>query len=145
MLILSAGIPPREAHALAKARLISVVDDDLSVREATAGLLEAHGYVTAAFASAEEFLGSALIDETACLLTDLRMPGLGGLDLQRRLVDAGRRIPTIFMTAYPEAHMREAAMQGGALCFLMKPVNEERLISCLRAALPGHPAGCAGD
>ncbi len=130
---------------MAKVALISIVDDDLSVREATAGLLEAHGYVTAAFASAEEFLGSELIDDTACLVTDVRMTGLGGVELQQRLNDAGHRIPTIFMTAYPEEHMRAAAMSGGALDFLRKPVSEERLISCLEAALPGHRARSAGE
>jgi FixJ family two-component response regulator len=129
---------------LGKARLISIVDDDLSVREATAGLLEAHGFATAAFASAEEFLGSASIGDTACLLADVRMLGLSGVELQRRLVDAGHRIPTILMTAYPEEHVRLAAMQGGALEVLSKPLSEERLISCLRAALPGRAAG-AGD
>ena len=70
-----------------------------------------------------------------CLVTDVRMPGVSGVDLQRRLIDAGRRIPTIFMTAYPEEHMRIAAMRGGALGFLTKPVSEDRLISCIEAAL----------
>jgi FixJ family two-component response regulator len=120
---------------VAKVPLISIVDDDLSVREATTSLLEAHGYVTAAFASAEEFLGSELIDTTSCLVTDLRMTGLSGVELQHRLCDAGRRIPTIFMTAYPEAHLRAAALRGGAFGFLTKPVSEECLISYLEDAL----------
>jgi FixJ family two-component response regulator len=80
------------------------------------------------------------MDATSCLVTDVRMAGLNGVELQRRLNDAGRRIPTIFMTAYPEEHMRQAAMKGGALGFLSKPVSEERLISCLEGALPGHRA-----
>jgi FixJ family two-component response regulator len=130
---------------LTKVALISIVDDDLSVREATAGLLEAHGYVTAAFASAEEFLASELIDDTACLVTDVRMTGLGGVELQRRLVEAGRRIPTILMTAFPEEHTRAAAMRFGAFGFLSKPVSEERLISCLQAALPDYGATGHGD
>jgi FixJ family two-component response regulator len=123
---------------LVKVPLISVVDDDMSVREATAGLLESHGYGTAAFASAEEFLHSQSLADTSCLVTDVRMPGVSGVDLQRRLLDAGRRIPTIFMTAYPEEHMRVAALRGGALGFLTKPVSEERLISCIEAALEQH-------
>jgi FixJ family two-component response regulator len=126
---------------VAKAPLISIVDDDASVREATTSLLEAHGYETAAFASAEDFLGSALVDDTACLVTDVRMAGLSGVELLRRLRDAGRHIPTILMTAYLDGHLRAAAMQGGALGFLTKPVSEERLISYLEDALRAHRAG----
>jgi FixJ family two-component response regulator len=120
---------------LAKNSLVSIIDDDLSVREATTSLLESHGYLTATFASAEEFLGSERLQDTSCLVTDVRMPGVNGVDLQRRLIDAGHRIPTIFMTAYPEEHLRAAALDGGALAFLSKPVSEERLISCLEGAL----------
>jgi len=120
---------------LAKNSLVSIIDDDLSVREATTSLLESHGYLTATFASAEEFLGSERLQDTFCLVTDVRMPGVNGVDLQRRLIDAGHRIPTIFMTAYPEEHLHAAALDGGALAFLSKPVNEERLISCLQGAL----------
>ena len=123
---------------MARVPLISIVDDDLSVREATASLLESHGYATAAFASAEEFLRSELIDTTCCLVTDLRMTGLSGIELQRRLHDAGHRIPTIIMTAYPEEHMRKAALQGGALGYLAKPVSEDCLISYLEGALRGR-------
>lgn len=120
---------------MTKAPLISIVDDDLSVREATASLLESYGYLTAAFASAEEFLQSDQLAQTSCLVTDVRMPGVNGIDLQARLSDAGHRIPTIFMTAYPEEHMRAAAVRLGALGFLAKPVSEERLILCLKEAL----------
>jgi FixJ family two-component response regulator len=117
--------------------LISVVDDDLSVREATASLLEAYGYTTAAFASGEEFLSSELLKDTSCLVTDVRMTGLSGVELQQRLREAGHTIPTIFMTAHPEKHMRAAAMKGGALGYLTKPVSEQQLISCLDGALRG--------
>lgn len=125
---------------MVKVPLISVVDDDLSVREATQSLLEAHGYATAAFASAEEFLRSEVLDDTSCLVSDVRMAGLSGVDLLRHLHDAGRRIPTIFMTAYPEEHLRAAAIQGGALGFLTKPVNEKRLIAYLEGALQARDA-----
>jgi FixJ family two-component response regulator len=125
---------------LVKVPLISVVDDDMSVREATAGLLESHGYGTAAFASAEEFLHSQSLADTSCLVTDVRMPGVSGVDLQRRLIDAGRHIPTIFMTAYPEEHMRAAALKGGAFGFLTKPVNEQRFMTCLKGALEAGSA-----
>jgi FixJ family two-component response regulator len=126
---------PSTRTSLVKNPLVSIIDDDLSVREATTSLLESHGYLTAAFASAEEFLGSERLQDTSCLVTDVRMPGVNGIDLQRRLLDAGHRIPTIFMTAYPEEHMRAAALDAGALAFLAKPVSEERLISCLEGAL----------
>lgn len=118
-----------------KNSLVSIIDDDLSVREATTSLLESHGYLTATFASAEEFLGSERLQDTSCLVSDVRMPGVNGVDLQRRMIDAGHRIPTIFMTAYPEEHLRAAALDGGALAFLTKPVSEECLISCLQGAL----------
>lgn len=130
---------------MAKVPLISVVDDDLSVREATTSLLEAHGYATASFASAEEFLRSDLIDATSCLVTDVRMTGLSGVELQRVLNHAGRRIPTIFVSAYSEEHVRAAAMKVGAHGFLGKPVSEERLISCLKDALDADPACGVAD
>jgi len=127
-----------EKAPLVKIPLVSVVDDDLSVREATTSLLESHGYITIAFASAEEFLGSDRLQDTCCLVTDVRMPGVSGVDLQRRLISAGHRIPTIFMTAYPEEHLRVAALDGGALGFLSKPLNEAHLIACLEGALEKH-------
>ena len=135
---------PRKGSFVAKVPLISIVDDDQSVREATISLLESHGYATAAFASVEDFLRSKLLDDTTCLVTDVRMAGLSGVELQRRLTDAGHRIPTIFMTAYPEEHMRTAALKGGALGFLTKPVSEERLISCLEGAQRAQRAGGVG-
>jgi len=120
---------------LSKALLISVVDDDAAVLEATIGLLESYGYGTAGFASADEFLRSEKLDATSCLVTDVRMPGVSGIDLQRRLLHDGRSIPTIFMTAYPEEHMRTAALKGGAFGFLTKPVNEQHFMTCLKGAL----------
>jgi FixJ family two-component response regulator len=130
---------------VAKAPLISIVDDDASVREATTSLLEAYGYATAAFASAEDFLSSELLDDTSCLVSDVRMAGLNGIELQQHLRDAGRPIPTIFMTAYPEEHMRAAVLKGGALGFLTKPVREACLMSYLEGALQGLSTAGAGD
>jgi FixJ family two-component response regulator len=124
--------------SVAKTPLISIVDDDVSVREATADLLESHGYVAAAFASAEAFLESGHFRDTSCLVTDVKMGGLSGLELQRHLMDAGHRIPTIFMTAFPEEHIRVAALEGGARDFLSKPVGEGCLIACLQGALGNH-------
>lgn len=129
--------------ALARTPLISIVDDDLSVREATTSLLEAHGYVTAAFDSAEAFLGSERIEDTSCLVTDLCMPGVNGIDLQRRLSSSGHRIPTIVITAHSDEYMHAAALQCGALALLLKPVSEQQLVSCLEGALQAGRAGAA--
>jgi FixJ family two-component response regulator len=126
---------------LAKALLVSIVDDDVSVRTATADLLESHGYMTAAFASAEELLQSERLQDTHCVITDVRMPGLSGVDLQRRLADTGLGIPVIFITAYSEEHIRRAALAGGASGFFTKPVSEIGLIHCVEKAL--HDRGAA--
>ena len=120
---------------MSPALLISIVDDDQSVGQATARLLESHGYATALFASAEEFLHCSQLKNTDCVISDIRMPGLNGIQLQDRLIQDGYSIPTIFVTAYPEAHVRRAAMNNGAVCFLAKPAGEERLISCLERAI----------
>jgi len=118
--------------------MISIVDDDQSVREATRGLLRSHGYAAAAFASAEEFLQSGLLSDTSCLISDVRMTGLSGIELQRHLIDAGHRIPIIFMTAFPEERTRAAAIERGAHGFLKKPFSEHSLLSCIRRALEEH-------
>jgi FixJ family two-component response regulator len=122
---------------LSRERLVSIVDDDPSVCKATARLPESHGYATSSFASAEEFLQSRQIEDTLCLVSDVRMPGLSGIELQRLLIEAGRHIPTVFVTAYPEGYGRVPALNDGAVDFLPKPVNEERLITCVESALLG--------
>ena len=121
-------------------QLVSIVDDDNAVREATSDLLESHGYATAVFASAEEFLRSGQLEDTACLVTDLRMPGASGIELQQRLIDAGHRIPTIVVTAHPEEDMRSAAMEVGALALLTKPLSEQHLLACLETAFVSSSA-----
>lgn len=123
--------------------LISILDDDKSVREATADLLQSHGYAAAAFASAEEFLQSEQLRHTSCVVSDVRMGGLSGVELQRQLADAGHRIPMIFLTAFPEEHIRAAALAGGAYGFFAKPVREDTLLPCLARALEG--ANAAGQ
>jgi FixJ family two-component response regulator len=115
--------------------MISIVDDDQSVREATRSLLRSHGYAAVTFASAEEFLQSGLAGNTSCLISDVRMAGVSGLELQRFLIDAGHRVPIIFMTAFPEERARAAALEGGAHGFLTKPFSEHSLLSCLHRAL----------
>jgi len=124
---------------LASNPVISIVDDDAAVREATKALVRSLGYAAAAFASGEEFLQSDRIDETSCLITDLQMPGMSGIELQRRLIGEGRNLPTIFVTASPEAQARTQAMAAGAVAFLRKPLGDDILIACLDQALaPGR-------
>ncbi len=120
------------------ATLISIVDDDESIREATKGLVRSLGYQAETFSSAEEFLKSACIDSTSCLIADVQMPGLSGIDLQRSLIARGSRMPTIFITAFPEESTRARAMKAGAAGFLAKPFSEESLVKCLDNAL-GRP------
>jgi len=115
--------------------LISIIDDDRSVREATNGLVRSLGYATAVFASAEEYLQSNHVPGTSCVITDLHMPGLSGTDLQSRLIAEGREIPVIIVTAYSDETTRAQALDAGAIAFLSKPFSEECLIECLDKAL----------
>jgi FixJ family two-component response regulator len=117
--------------------MISIVDDDRSVREATRGLVRSLGYGATAFASAEDFLQSDHVSDTACLITDVQMPGLSGVDLQSRLIAQGNRTPVIFITAFPEERIRARAMAAGAVGFLSKPFNEDHLIEYIHTALNG--------
>ena len=118
-----------------KTKLVAVVDDDDSMRYALQGLLKAVGLPSQAFASAEEFLNSGQQHQTACLITDIRMPGISGLELQARLNAERCRIPTIFITAHGDAQMRMQALRAGAVEFLAKPFDDEALLKTVRAAL----------
>jgi FixJ family two-component response regulator len=120
--------------------MISIVEDDASVREATRGLIRSLGYDAATFASAEEYLRSERVRDTSCLITDVQMSGMSGVDLQERLIADGHRTPIIFMTAYPEERVRARALGAGAVGFLSKPFDDERLIECLDRALGGSDA-----
>jgi FixJ family two-component response regulator len=120
---------------LQKVPVISIVDDDESVRETTKGLVRSLGYVAATFASSEEFLNSERLNDTSCLITDVQMPGLNGLELQSRLTAMGRRIPIIFVTAFPHEKVRLRALKAGAVGFLSKPFSDETLIHCLDQAI----------
>jgi FixJ family two-component response regulator len=117
------------------APLISIVDDDESMREATKGLVRSLGYEAATFSSAEDFLQSDSVDSTSCLIADVQMPGLSGIDLKRRLIDRGTEMPTIFITAFPGDPTRALAMKAGAVGYLGKPFSEESLVRCLDSAL----------
>jgi len=120
---------------LPKVPMISIVDDDISVRESTKELIESLGYEALTFASAEEFLESHRISDTSCLITDLQMRGLSGIDLQRRLVEEGRGIPIIFITAFPNDKTRSHVLNAGAIGLLSKPFSDETLIHHLNTAL----------
>ena len=121
--------------AQGKTKLVVIVDDDDSMRGALAGLLKAVGLATQAFASAEDFLKSGQQHHAACLIADIRMPGMSGLELQAHLNAERCRIPTIFITAHGDAKMRMQAMREGAVEFLAKPFDDEALLDSVRAAL----------
>jgi FixJ family two-component response regulator len=114
--------------------LISIVDDDALARDGIKELIESLGYKACTFVSAEDFLESGMIAKTACLITDLQMPGLNGLELQEALRSQGCCIPIILITAFPNEKHRNRALEGGALGFLSKPFDESSLIQCLAAA-----------
>jgi FixJ family two-component response regulator len=124
-----------EQSILCEGVMISIVDDDEFVREATEELVRSLGYAAAGFASAEDFLQSEHLSTTACLISDVQMPGLSGIDLQRRLIADGHRVPIIFITAFPDERTRAQALGAGAVGFLTKPYREESLIECLSQAL----------
>ncbi|QQO37631.1 response regulator [Bradyrhizobium diazoefficiens] len=117
---------------------IAVVDDHASVRTATARLLRSLGFSAHAFASAQELLLSPRLHETSCLIADVEMPGMSGLELQEYLVTNGYNTPMIFITAFPEERIRERAMRAGAVDFLSKPFDEPRLLDCVHRALKRH-------
>jgi FixJ family two-component response regulator len=120
--------------------LISIVEDDQPFRESMRKLLRSLGYTVEAFPSAADFLASPLLPQTACLVADVQMPGMTGLELQKKLVEAGYAIPTILVTAYPDDLGRARALNNGAVCYLSKPVDDEHLERCLRTALEsGNP------
>jgi FixJ family two-component response regulator len=118
-----------------KTKLVAILDDDDSMRTALQGLLKSAGMPAQAFASAEEFLKSGQQYETACLIADIRMPGMSGLELQAQLNAEHCRIPTIFITAHGDTKMRMQALRAGAVEFLSKPFDDEVLLESVRAAL----------
>jgi FixJ family two-component response regulator len=125
-------------HCRPEAAVISIVDDDESIREATKGFVRSLGYDAAVFASAEDFLQSSQVNDSACLITDVQMPGLSGVELQSRLIAEGNQTPIIFVTGSQEEKTCARALQAGAIGFLTKPFNEERLIEFINTALAGR-------
>jgi FixJ family two-component response regulator len=118
-----------------KTSLVSVVEDDQFFRESMRRLMRSLGYTVEAFPSAADFLASPRLVETACLIADVHMPAMTGLELYRHLIAAGYAIPTILVTAYPDDDVRARALNDGVVCYLRKPVDEKHLMRCLRAAL----------
>ena len=118
-----------------KLSLVSVVEDDQFFRESMRRLLRSLGYRVETFPSAADFLASPLLVETACLIADVHMPAMTGLDLHKHLITAGYAIPTILVTAYPDDDVGARALNDGVVGYLRKPVDEKHLMRCLRAAL----------
>ena len=115
--------------------VIAIVDDDESFRQATISFIRSLGYSAAAFPSADAFLNSNAVENTDCLITDVQMPGMSGIELQNYLIAQGHRVPVIFVTAFPETKARGQALRAGAIGFLGKPFGDENLVSCLNKAL----------
>jgi FixJ family two-component response regulator len=118
-----------------KTPLISVVDDDDSMRESLRGLLRSIRFAVEVFASAEEFLSSDRVRSTDCLILDMRMPGMSGLELHRHLLASHPKMPVIFITAHGDEELRSRAMNGGAVDYLLKPFSEEALLTAVQTAL----------
>jgi FixJ family two-component response regulator len=123
---------------LSTVSVISVVDDDESVRAATSKFLRSHGYTVQAYSSAEDFLRSGRLNDTSCVIADVQMPGMSGLELLTTMRAQGHGAPFIFITAFPDDNTRARALQSGAICFLPKPFAGPTLINCIGAALEGN-------
>ena len=121
-----------------KTPLVSIVDDDWSLVESTVSLIQSFGYVAEGFCSAEDFLESRQLLKTDCLILDIRMPSMGGFELQRRLAAGSYQIPIIFVTSYDSEDARIQAAQAGAVGFLYKPFSQEALLMAVRSALEGQ-------
>ena len=118
--------------------VISVIDDDASVRTATNNLLSSHGYLIQTFVSADDFLQSDRLDDSACVIADVQMPAMSGLDLLTHMRVKGYTVPLIFITAFPDENVRARALKAGAIGFLAKPFAGPVLIDCIETALNRH-------
>jgi FixJ family two-component response regulator len=115
--------------------IVMIVDDDDSIRSAVRRLMKSFGLAVETFASAEEFLGSERLEKTSCLILDVHMPGMDGLQLQQHLVASNRAIPIIFITAFTDDRARVHALRAGAIGYLAKPFSDDELLDCIHAAL----------
>ena len=125
--------------------VIAIVDDDHSVREALTSLIRSLGYVAIAFECAEDLLKSRRRRGVSCMIADVQMPGMTGLELHNRLVASDRPIPTILITAFSNERARERALQAGVTCYLAKPFSEEELLACMRSTLGHREVGGKGS
>lgn len=126
--------------------MISIVDDDQSMREATADLMRALDFSAETFPCAEDFLDSDRRDSTACLIADVRMPGMSGIELHDHLTAIGHPIPMVLITAYPDDRVRARALRSGVVCYLSKPFSDRDLMCCIQSALKqGHADGALAD
>ena len=123
-----------------KASLVSIVEDDRFFRDSMRRLMRSLGYSVEAFSSAADFLASPHLIETACLIADVHMPAMTGVELHRHLIEAKHAIPTILVTAYPDEDVRARALTDGVVCYLRKPVDQEHLMRCVGAALRSRDA-----
>jgi FixJ family two-component response regulator len=129
-------VSKRESKAeMPKKPVIAIVDDDESVRAATMSLMRAFGFRAEAYPCAEDFLSSGRLQRTSCLIADVRMPGMSGLELHRHLVASGNPIPTVLITAHPDDGVRARALQAGIIGYLTKPFDENDLLGCIHSAL----------
>jgi FixJ family two-component response regulator len=132
----------RQGNAgLSKHALIAIIDDDASVRATTDSLVRSLGYSVHTFATAEEFLQSGRLDDLSCVIADVQMPGMSGVELHAQLLTQGYRVPFIFFTAFPDERIRAQALKAGAICYLTKPFDGDSLIQALEAALKKHNGG----
>jgi FixJ family two-component response regulator len=131
-----AGSSELPKDRMPKRSLISVVEDDQFFRESMRNLIRSLDYSVEAFSSAADFLASPRLIETVCLITDVNMPAMTGIELYRHLIDQGYPIPTILITAYPNDVEQDGALKNGVVCYLRKPIDEKHLVRCLHAALP---------
>ena len=118
--------------------MIAIIEDDASVRTATQSLVRSLGFAACTFACAEEFMQSPRLNDASCVIADIQMPGMSGVELQTLLIAEGRNTPFIFMTAFHDEGVRARAMKAGAICFLSKPVDGQILIECVYKALDGR-------
>lgn len=125
----------RGAAATSEKVMIAIIDDDEEVRSATENLIQSCGLQTCAFESAQAFLDSAAVEKSRCVITDVQMPGMSGMELSKALLDRGIRVPTIFITAFPQERLRQQAEALGAIGFLSKPFDAGRLLTCVGMAL----------
>src|ERR1700676_5676646 len=133
---------PRQGKtALSKLPLVAIIDDDAAVRATTDSLVRSLGYFVYTFASAEEFLRSNRLDDLSCVIADVQMPGMSGVELQAHLLAQGNRIPFIFFTAFPDDQIRAQALKAGAICYLTKAFDWDSLVQGLQVALKKHDGG----